>query len=59
MCQHDVETKVENGMIITFCKKCGKILDTRPISTNITCDSVKINWNEGGIKNNGGQILHD
>lgn len=56
MCEHQVNTKVENGMVITYCTKCGAILDTKVCSApSVTCGS----WNEGGLKDNGGQILHD
>lgn len=56
MCEHDISIKVENGMIITYCKKCGAILDTKPANNNqytISCCQI-----EGDIPNNGGQILH-
>lgn len=54
MCEkHEITTKVENGMIITYCKKCGEIFDAKPVPQN------RINWNEAGLKDNGGQILHD
>lgn len=60
MCEHEVVTKIESGMIVTVCKKCGKILDSRPIAPQPNRnDAVRIHWNEGGIKDNGGQILHD
>lgn len=59
MCKHEVEIKLENGNIITYCKKCGAILDTKPAHTGPYNDAVKIRWSEAGIKDNGGDILHD
>lgn len=51
MCEHQVETKIENGIIITYCKKCGAILAQAPVAFN---QSVSIEENS----NNGGIILH-
>ena len=55
MCEHKVETKVENGVIITYCSKCGQILDTKQSyeAPRFTCEN-----NFGGFTDNGGQILH-
>ena len=53
-CNHEVTTKIENGMIITYCKKCGKILDTAQAS-----NGSRGTWREGLIEDNGGEILHD
>lgn len=51
MCEHQIDTKIENGIVITFCRKCGQILDTKMVQApTITCS---------GFTSNGGQILHD
>lgn len=50
-CKHTPAVKVEGGMVVTYCKKCGKILDTKPASTNE-------HFFRSGSNNNGGQILH-
>ena len=58
MCEHQVMTKIENGMIISYCAKCGQILDSK--MANVAHDvSCTCGWCEGGIRDNGGQILHD
>lgn len=59
MCEHQVSTKVENGMIITYCAKCGAILDSKMVNTpnNITCN-CGCHESAGGLSSNGGQILH-
>ena len=54
-CKHQIATKIENGYVVTYCKKCGKILDTKPLSGG----SEPEHWKEGLIHDNGGQILHD
>ena len=51
-CKHLAAVKVENGMIITYCKKCGQILDTKP--TGQPTQTVQ----ETTAPQNGGQILH-
>lgn len=30
-CTHNINVRVEGGQVITFCTKCGMILDTQPI----------------------------
>jgi hypothetical protein len=30
-CTHNVDVRIEGGQVITFCTKCGMILDTQPI----------------------------
>lgn len=30
-CVHDVRVDTQNGQIITYCAKCGAILDTKPV----------------------------
>ena len=30
-CTHNVDVRIENGNVITFCTKCGTILDVQPI----------------------------
>lgn len=30
-CTHNVDVRIENGNVITFCTKCGMILDVQPI----------------------------
>lgn len=51
-CNHQIKVKNENGMIITYCAKCGKILDSK------SCFNEKIDINWENNSNNGGQILH-
>ena len=53
-CEHEIETKVENGYIITYCTKCGEIFDSKPVPSE-----REVHWNEGLVHDNGGQILHD
>ena len=58
MCEHQVTTKVENGMIITYCAKCGAILDSKMVETpSFTCN-CGCHESAGGLASNGGQILH-
>lgn len=33
--QHDIDCNVENGYAITYCKRCGKIIETKLISSAI------------------------
>ena len=56
-CKHVPDVKVEGGLIITYCQKCGKILDTRPTDENPNYSRER--WQEGLIQDNGGSILHD
>lgn len=64
MCEHKIKTKVENGLIISYCEKCGKILDTTPVNTNSDIDKApvreeKFNVNEwNGFNGGSGDILH-
>lgn len=30
-CTHNVDVRIENGNVITFCTQCGMILDIKPI----------------------------
>jgi hypothetical protein len=30
-CVHDVRVDIQNGQLITYCAKCGAILDTKPV----------------------------
>ena len=56
MCEHEITTKIENGIVITYCAKCGKILDIK----NAPEKECKIMWSETGASaNNNGFILHD
>ena len=55
-CKHKVELKVENGVAITYCVKCGAILSARPCGGETR---TKDRWQEGLLKDNGGSILHD
>ena len=57
MCNHDIIVSVKDGLVITSCRLCGAILDTKPANNQ----NVKPQepWSEGLIKDNGGQILHD
>jgi hypothetical protein len=34
-CVHTVDLKVEGGKVITFCTKCGAILDIRPVTFEV------------------------
>lgn len=29
-CTHDIDVRIENGNVVTFCTKCGMILDVQP-----------------------------
>lgn len=53
-CKHETAVKVENGYVITYCTKCGKILDTKPVSGSKNEHYIQSNYPD-----NGGQILHD
>lgn len=33
-CNHNVNVDVVNGLIITYCSKCGEILDTKPVKVH-------------------------
>lgn len=60
MCEHSIVTKIENGIIVSYCCKCGKIMDSKPVQGQPSRnDSISVNWVEGGLCDNGGQILHD
>ena len=59
MCEHEIAIKIENGMIVTYCKKCGKILDTKPANTNNKKSILPGTSNNEVLKDNGGSILHD
>ena len=30
-CTHNIDVRIEGGQVITFCTKCGMILDVQPI----------------------------
>ena len=49
MCEHKIDIKIENGQIVSFCTKCGAILNVQP--QNIT----EVSYNSTGS----GIILHD
>ncbi len=51
-CKHQAAVKVENGVIITYCKKCGKILDTKQ------AQQAGPTFTETTAPQNGGNILH-
>ena len=52
-CKHDIEIKNVNGLIITYCKVCGKILSQQTAQT-----TVKQETPNSDLRDNGGQILH-
>lgn len=51
-CNHKAVVKTENGMIVTYCQKCGKILDSKTIGNN------NASFYETTAPKNDGQILH-
>ena len=57
-CEHHmVDVKVDAGYAITYCVKCGKILDKKKVAR--PGEEPDIRWESGLMKDNGGQILHD
>lgn len=55
-CQHDIDVKMVNGTMVSFCKKCGKIFSQQTSNNRISCES-QLTW---GFSNDGSkQILHD
>lgn len=55
-CKHEIKIETRNGNIITYCSKCGKILDSKPI------DESTHEYKEGSgsfLGDNGGVILND
>ena len=57
MCdKHEIATKIDGGVIIVYCLKCGKILDSKTVPEK----DYKVLWSETGITpKNDGVILHD
>lgn len=48
-CVHNVNVKVEGGNIVSYCTKCGAILNVQPqVMTEISCNNT-----------GSGIILHD
>ena len=74
MCNHDIDAKVENNFVVTYCKRCGAIINSKPLSEGSNKYSNKYaqhrdksertyfnNSNEDYYiwHDNGGKILHD
>lgn len=55
-CKHEIKIETKNGNIITYCSKCGKILDSKPIDESVH------EYKEGSgsfLGDNGGVVLND
>lgn len=51
MCEHKIVVKSVGNNIVSYCEKCGKIIDTTPKPEKPMIEIA-------GFKDNGGQILH-
>lgn len=58
MCDHKIEVKIENGVAITYCTKCGEIFETKPVKESSKSPDYMCTTECGRDFGNGGQILH-
>jgi hypothetical protein len=63
-CEHQVVVCVRDGMIVSYCSKCGKILNSKPIDhqdhRKTDTNKTLVDYSEGTIlHDNGGEILND
>lgn len=72
MCNHEIEAKVENNFVVTYCKKCGAIINSKPLSEGSNKHSDRYTQHGDRAErthfnnedyyiwhDNGGKILHD